>query len=157
MSKETHTLDRIDRQILRILQKDGRISNVALAKQVNLTATPCLERVKRLERSGYISEYIALLDPRKLNLDLLAYIQVTLVNTATRDLQAFASRMRALAEVQECHMVAGGFDFILKIRVANMEGYHLFLGEKLAAIPEVSQSHTYFVIQELKSETSLPV
>ena len=152
-----HGLDRIDRKILALLQGDGRMANVELARQVNLSPTPCLERVRRLEREGYIRQYTALLDPDKLNLGLVAYIQVTLDNTATFDLDRFTKEVATLPEVQECHMVAGGFDYMLKIRVGDMGHFRRFLGEKLSALPGVRETHTYVVIQEVKSETAIPV
>jgi len=157
MSRQLADLDRIDRQILRTLQKSGRIANVDLAREVHLSPTPCLERVRRLEKDGFISDYVALIDPVKLDLRLTAYIQVTLTKTATEDLNEFGRQMKALPEVRECHMVAGGFDYLIKITVTDMQGYQQFLGEKLAAIDIVSQTHTYVVIEEVKSETAYPV
>jgi len=148
-------LDRTDRKILEILQHDGRLSNVELAKQVNLSPTPCLERVRRLERDKYITGYVALADPAKLNANTVAFIQVLLTNTSTTDLREFNREMQRLPEVESCHMVAGGFDYLLKIRCADMLDYQHFLGEKLAAIPLVSQTHTYVVIEEVKSETAI--
>lgn len=155
--QEKTQLDRTDRKILALLQIDGRMSNVELARQVNLSPTPCLERVRRLERDGYIRQYVALLDADKLNLSLVAYIQVSLDNTSTEDLDHFNKEVTRLPEVQECHMVAGGFDYMLKIRVAGMTHYRRFLGEKLSALPGVRETHTYVVIQEVKSETAIPV
>lgn len=148
-------LDRTDRRILAVLQGDGRISNVDLAKKVALSPTPCLERVKRLERDGYITGYVALADPAKLNANTLAFIQVSLTSTSTRDLRDFAERMRALPEVESCHMVAGGFDYLIKIRCSDMQDYQRFLGEQLAAIPLISTTHTYVVIEEVKNETAI--
>jgi Lrp/AsnC family leucine-responsive transcriptional regulator len=148
-------LDRTDRKILEILQHDGRLSNVELAKQVNLSPTPCLERVRRLERDKYITGYVALADPAKLNANTVAFIQVLLTNTSTTDLRELNREMQRLPEVESCHMVAGGFDYLLKIRCADMLDYQHFLGEKLAAIPLVSQTHTYVVIEEVKSETAI--
>jgi len=148
-------LDRTDRLILQVLQRDGRISNVDLAKKVALSPTPCLERVKRLENAGYIRGYVALLDAGKLNASTQAFIQVSLTNTSTRNLREFNQRMRELEEVESCHMVAGGFDYLLQIRCADMQDYQRFLGEKLAAIPLVDQTHTYVVIEEVKSETAI--
>lgn len=150
-------LDRIDRKILTLLQQDGRISNVDLAKKVGLSPTPCLERVRRLERDGYITNYVALADPAKLNAATMAFIQVLLTNTSTENLRDFNDQMRHLPEVEACHMVAGGFDYLLKIRCADMQHYQHFLGEKLAAIPLVAQTHTYVVIEEVKSETAIPL
>ena len=155
--REFRDLDRIDRQILNIIQRDGRIANVDLAQEIHLSPSPCLERVRKLEKEGFIKKYVGLADPAKLDLGLAAYIQVTLTNTATADLKQFANHMKELSEVVECHMVAGGFDYLIKIRVPDMIGYQHFLGEKLAAIDIVSQTHTYVVIEEVKSETAMPV
>ena len=157
MARSLNDLDRVDRKIIKVLQSQGRISNVDLSQQVNLSPTPCLERVRRLENEGFITGYVALADPVKLGLGLSAYITVTLTNTSTKDLQLFNQHMQALDEVQECHMVAGGFDYMIRIRVPDMLGYQHFLGEKLAVIPVVSQTHTYVVIEEVKSETALSI
>ncbi len=151
----TRILDRTDRKILELLQRDGRLSNVELAKRINLSPTPCLDRVRRLERDGYITGYVALADPVKLNANTLAFIQVLLTNTSTSNLREFNREMKALPEVEACHMVAGGFDYLLKIRCADMRHYQRFLGEKLAMIPLVAQTHTYVVIEEVKSETAI--
>lgn len=147
--------DRLDQKILLLLQEDGRLSNVELAKKVGLSPTPCLDRVRRLEREGYITGYVALADPSKLNANTIAFIQVLLINTSTANLQEFNREMRALPEVEACHMVAGGFDYLLKIRCSDMQHYQRFLGEKLAVIPLISQTHTYVVIEEVKSETAI--
>ncbi|MDG0969141.1 MAG: Lrp/AsnC ligand binding domain-containing protein [Porticoccaceae bacterium] len=150
-------LDRIDRRILIVLQKNGRIPNVELAKKVNLTPTPCLERVKRLEKEGFINRYVALVDPLKVSLALCAYIEVQLASSNTAAFKRFNQKMRDLPEVQECQMVAGGFDYLIKIRVADMLHYQRFLGEKLASIEDISQTHTYVVIDDIKSETALQI
>ncbi len=151
------SLDKIDRKIMTILQQDGRISNIELSRQINLSPTPCLERVRRLERDGYVRKYVALADPEKLNVNLSAFIQVLLTSTKTKDLQSFNQQMLMLEEVESCHMVAGGFDYLIKIRCADMRHYQQFLGEKLASIPLISQTHTYVVIESVKSETAIPV
>ena len=155
--KKVSDLDRTDRRILMVLQADGRISNVELARKVNLTPTPCLERVRRLEKEGFISGYVALLDPVKINAGLCAYIEISLTSTTTSAIKAFNQRMSQLDEVLECQMVAGGFDYLIKIRVADMQHYQRFLGEKLSTIEGVSQTHTYVVIEEVKSVTQLPI
>jgi len=152
---KTRVLDRIDRKLLEILQKDGRISNVKLAKKVALSPTPCLERVRRLESDGYITAYVALADPQKLNASTQAFIQVSLTNTGAENLRDFNSRISTMPEVEACHMVAGGFDYLLKIRCSDMQHYQQFLGEHLAAIPLVAQTHTYVVIEEVKNETAI--
>ena len=155
--KTVTDLDRTDRRILNTLQNNGRIANVDLAREVNLTATPCLERVKRLEREGFITHYAALLDPVKANAALCAYIEVQLTSTTTEAISQFNQQMMKLDEVLECQMVAGGFDYLIKIRVADMQHYQRFLGEKLSAIEGISQTHTYVVIEDVKSQTALQI
>lgn len=157
MTKKNKPLDRIDYQILGILQTNSKISNVELADRVALTPPPCLERVKRLEREGYISRYVCVLDPYKLDAGLLAYIQVSLLSTATRELEKFNRAIDAMEQVQECHMVSGGFDYLLKVRTADMQSYRRFLGEQLADIPNVRETHTYVVMQEVKSDWAIPL
>jgi len=155
--KTVADLDRTDRRILNTLQGNGRIANVDLAREVNLTPTPCLERVKRLEREGFITNYVALLDPVKANAALCAYIEVQLVSTTTEAIRLFNQQMLSMVEVQECQLVAGGFDYLIKIRVADMQHYQRFLGEKLSAIEGISQTHTYVVIEDVKSATALNI
>ena len=155
--KTVMDLDRTDRRILNTLQHNGRIANVDLAREVNLTPTPCLERVKRLEREGFITDYVALLDPVKANAALCAYIEVQLTSTTTEAISQFNQQMMNLDEVLECQMVAGGFDYLIKIRVADMQHYQRFLGEKLSAIKGISQTHTYVVIEDVKSQTALQI
>lgn len=150
-------LDRIDRKILRALQADGRLSNVELARRVNLSPTPCLERVRRLERAGYIRGYRADLAPDKLGAGLLVFVQVILDRTTPDVFEQFREAAAALPEVIECHMVAGGFDYLLKVRVRDMPAYRHFLGERLTALGGVAQTHTYVVMEEVKSDAPLPV
>ena len=155
--KTVADLDRTDRRILNTLQRNGRIANVDLAREVNLTPTPCLERVKRLKKEGFITSYVALLDPVKANAALCAYIEVQLASTTTEAIQLFNQQMLSLSEVQECQMVAGGFDYLIKIRVEDMQHYQRFLGEKLSTIEGISQTHTYVVIEDVKSQTALKI
>jgi Lrp/AsnC family leucine-responsive transcriptional regulator len=155
MSRKHKELDRTDYRILEILQRDGRITNVDLAEQVHLSPPPCLERVKRLEREGYIERYVGILNPYKLNAGLLAFIQVTLHSTASEDLKEFNKAVRRLEQVQECHMVSGGFDYLIKARASDMQAYRDFLGNELAAIPNLRETHTYVVMQEVKVENSI--
>ena len=157
MMKTVTQLDRTDRRSRDILQRNGRIANVDLAKQVNLTPTPCLERVKRLEKEGFITQYVALLDPVKANAALCAYIEVQLDSTTTDAIRSFNQKMLELEEVLECQMVAGGFDYLIKIRVADMQHYQRFLGGKLSTIKGISQTHTYVVIEDVKSETAIKI
>ena len=155
MAKKLKPLDRTDYRILDILQGNGRITNVDLAEKVHLSPPPCLERVKRLEREGYIEKYVGILNPYKLNAGLLAFIQVTLHSTASTDLEKFNRAVTSLDQVQECHMVSGGFDYLIKVRSSDMQDYRHFLGHELADIPNVRETHTYVVMQEVKVESSI--
>jgi len=144
-------LDRIDRKLLARLQQEGRAAVSQLAREVNLTVTPVLERVRRLEAAGYIDGYFARLNAGKLGLGLLAYVEVTLDRTTPDAFERFKQVMLAHDEVMECHMVAGGFDYLLKVRVTDMESYRRFLGDRIASVRGVHQTHTYFVMEEVKS------
>ncbi|MDZ7749260.1 MAG: Lrp/AsnC ligand binding domain-containing protein [Halofilum sp. (in: g-proteobacteria)] len=152
-----HQLDRTDKRILRELQANGRISNVELARRVNLSATPCLERVRRLEQAGYIRDYVAVLDPQRLEVGLLLYVEVTLDRTTPEVFERFKETIAARPEVQECHMVAGGFDYLVKVRVPDMESYRAFLGDGLTAAPGVRETHTYVVMEEIKETTGIEI
>lgn len=150
-------LDRIDRKILKLLQNDGRISNVKLAEMIHLSPTPCLERVKRLEKEGFIKNYVAILDPKMLDAALVSFIEVSLDRTTTRALDNFREEVMRMDEVQECHMVAGGFDYLIKVRTSDMEHYRRFLGEKLSSIKDISSTHTYVVMEEIKASSAIKV
>lgn len=149
-------LDRIDYAILDTLQRRARISNVDLARQVNLSPSPCLERVKRLEAEGIIEAYSARLNAAKLGQSMSAFIQVTLDRTSGDVFDNFKLAVVDIAEVVECHMVAGGFDYLLKLRVRDMEAYRDVLGQ-LVELPGVAQTHTYVVIEVVKQDNGLPL
>jgi Lrp/AsnC family leucine-responsive transcriptional regulator len=155
--RDPKPLDRIDKRILKCLQQDGRISNVALARQVNLTPTPCLERVKRLERDGYIRGYTALLDPVLVGAGLLVFAEISLTHTGSDVFREFRSEARKLPEVLDCHLVSGNFDYLIKARVRDMQEYREFLGEKVLALPGVNGSRSYVVMEEVKETMSLPL
>lgn len=144
-------LDAIDEQLLARLQEDGRAPVAQLAREVHLSVTPCLERVRRLEASGLIRGYHAELDAQRLGQQLLAYLEVSLDRTTPDVFDHFRSAMQALEMVQECHMVAGGFDYLLKLRVRDMQEFRRVLGDEIAAIRGVQQTHTYFVMEEVKN------
>src|ERR1700730_10149139 len=150
-------LDRVDRRLLARLQQDGRTPVSQLAREVNLTVTPTLERVRRLETGGYIEGYFPRLNPRKIGLGLLAYVEASFDRTTPDAFERFKQVALAHDEVMECHMVAGGFDYLLKIRVTDMESYRRFLGDRLAAVRGVQQTHTYFVMEEVKSTQKIAV
>ena len=149
-------LDRIDLTILDVLQKEGRISNVELANRVNLSASPCLDRVKRLEKEGYVERYSALLNAKKLKFGMSAFIQVTLDRTTKDVFDLFREEVVKIREVVECHMVAGGFDYLLKLRFEDMDAYREILGV-IVELPAVSQTHTYVVMEHVKKDRGIPI
>src|SRR5438094_9615243 len=136
-------LDRTDRRLLARLQQDGRAAVSQLAREVNLTVTPTLERVRRLESAAYIEGYFARLNPAMLGLGLLAYVEVSLDRTTPDAFERFKQVMLAHDEVMECHMVAGGFDYLLKVRVRDRESYRRFLGDRIAPVRCEPQAHSY--------------
>lgn len=144
-----NTLSRIDRNILRHLQQDARISFAELARQVGLTTTPCKERVKRLERDGFIRGYHAHLDPGKLGRGLVVFVQITLQRTSGDAFSEFNAAVRDIPEVEECHLVAGDFDYLIKARVRDMAEYREFLGGSLMQLPGVQESTSYPVMEAL--------
>jgi Lrp/AsnC family leucine-responsive transcriptional regulator len=154
---ELKPLDRIDKNILNALQRNCRLTNVELAKKVGLSPTPCLERVKRLEKSGYIKGYHALVDPHKINNALLVFVEITLTKTDPDVFTDFAKAVQDLEVIQECHLVSGAFDFLLKTRVPDMKAYRTLLGDTLLRLPSVADSKTYVVMEEVKSTTVMPI
>jgi Lrp/AsnC family transcriptional regulator, leucine-responsive regulatory protein len=154
---DSTALDRADRTILRILQEDGRITNARLAGLVNLSAAACLARVKRLTQDGFIRGFRAELDPEKLGAGMLAFIEVKLDRTTPDVFSDFKNAVRALPAVQECHMVAGGFDYLIKVRVADMAAYRALMGASIWSLPGVRETHTYPVMEEVKSGTAIMV
>ncbi|RXJ73531.1 leucine-responsive transcriptional regulator Lrp [Veronia nyctiphanis] len=155
--KPSKDLDRIDRNILNELQKDGRVSNVELSKRVGLSPTPCLERVRRLERQGYISGYTALLNPQFLDASLLVFVEITLNRGAPDVFDQFNQAVQALDDIQECHLVSGDFDYLLKTRVSDMSAYRKLLGETLLRLPGVNDTRTYVVMEEVKQTNHLVI
>lgn len=155
--KRPKPLDRTDRQILECLQADGRISNVQLARKVNLTPTPCIERVKRLERHGYIRGYTALLNPELVNAALLVFVEIDLTHSSPDAFREFREEARRLPEIMDCHLVSGNFDYLIKARVSDMKAYRELLGEKILSLPGVSGSRSYVVMEEVKETLTLPL
>lgn len=156
-SDEEITLDDANRRILRILQEDGRITNQALAQRAGLSPAACFERVKRLRASGLIRQFTAILEPAAVDRALMIFIEVLLDRTTDDAFAAFAAHVRDVPDVLECHMVAGGFDYLLKVRVSDMAAYRAFLGEILAAMPGVRETRTYAVLEEVKQTSMLPI
>jgi len=150
-------LDRTDRRILAALQQDGRITTVELADRVGLSPTATSERVKRLIRDGFVTGFRAMLDPVKLGRGLMVFVEVGLDKTTPDVFERFATAVRRAPEVLECHMVAGGFDYLVKTRVADMAAYRHFLGDVLLSLPGVKETRTYAVMEEVKTDGLLPV
>ena len=157
LDEQLKTLDRTDRRILRELQENGRITNTELAKRVNLSATPCTERVKRLEKHGYIQQYQARLNPKLLDLELLVFVEISLLRTSPDVFEEFRIAVAKLPQVLECHLVSGNFDYLIKARVADIKAYRKLLGETLLTLPGVSDSRTYVVMEEVKETQNLPL
>ena len=150
-------LDKIDRGILRELQLNGRISNAALSDKVNLSPTPCLERVRKLENKGFIRGYMAILDPALLESQLLIFVEINLKRTAGDAFKVFRQRILDIPEVLDCHLVSGNFDYLIKARVRDMQEYRSLLGEKILPIPGVEGSRTYVVMEEVKESLRLRI
>ena len=148
-------LDRIDLKILDLLQRDGRIANTRLAEEVALSPTAVLARVQRLSREGYILGYEARLNPLKLGRGMMVFVEVLLDRTTPNVFEAFKAAVHVRSEIMECHMVAGGFDYLLKTRMADMSAYREFAGSVLWQLPGVRETRTYAVMEEVKNSTHL--
>ena len=155
MSETTSDLDRIDLRILNVLQQDGRISNLKLAEAVALSPTAVLARTQRLTREGYILGYEAKLDPAKLGRGLMVFVEVLLDRTTPNVFEQFKAAVQVRDEIMECHMVAGGFDYLLKTRMADMAAYRDFAGSVLWQLPGVRETRTYAVMEEVKDSSRL--
>jgi Lrp/AsnC family leucine-responsive transcriptional regulator len=154
---EVDDLDRIDRSLLRLLQEDGRRTTLDLAERVGLSPTGTSQRVKRLFRDGYITAVRAILDPRKIGRATLVFIEVRLDQTAPHVFERFAEAVAKAPEVLECHMVVGGFDYLVKARIPDMAAYQDFLQRVILPLPGVRETHTYASIADVKSDALLPV
>ncbi len=143
-------LDRIDRTILKILARDGRISMAALAEQAGLSKTPVQARVKRLESEGYIKGYVALVDAERMGHGHIAFVQVSLTDTRTHALDAFNRAVQNVQEIEQCHMIASSFDYLLKVRTTDITAYRMVLGEKISALPHVSKTSTFVSMESVK-------
>jgi DNA-binding Lrp family transcriptional regulator len=150
-------LDRIDRQILRDLQADGRITNVDLAHRAGISAPPCLRRVRALESSGFIRGYHADVEPKALGYNVTVFAHVGLSSQAEHDLEAFETLVRQWPEVRECHMLAGETDFLLKVVARDWDAYQNFLTTRLTAAPNVSHVKSALSIRTSKNEPGVPI
>jgi Lrp/AsnC family leucine-responsive transcriptional regulator len=150
-------LDRIDRMLLRLLQDDGRRTTLDLASRVGLSPTGTSQRVKRLFRDGYITAVRAVLNPQKIGRGTLVFIEVRLDQTAPHVFDRFAKAVAKAPEVLECHMVVGGFDYLVKARIADMSVFQDFLKRVILPLPGVRETHTYASIGDVKPDALLPV
>ena len=157
MTDSTTELDRIDLRILAALQADGRMTNLKLAEAVALSPTAVLARTQRLHRDGYILGYEARLNPLKLGRGMVVFIEVLLDRTTHNVFNEFKAAVQVHDEIMECHMVAGGFDYLLKTRMADMAAYREFAGSVLWQLPGVRETRTYAVIEEIKDSSRLPL
>ena len=148
-------LDRIDRKIIAELRTNARLTVTDLATRVGLSKTPCQNRMRRLERGGYLLGYTAIVDHNKMGRGHVAFVQVHLKDTTERALQAFNVAVRAVPEVEQCHMIAGGFDYLLKVRSADIADYRRTLGETIACLPHVSHSSTFVAMASVKDAGEL--
>ncbi|MEO0399529.1 MAG: Lrp/AsnC ligand binding domain-containing protein [Pseudomonadota bacterium] len=149
-------IDLIDKKMMEILAKDGRISVTALAERVGLSKTPCQVRLKRLQTSGYILGFRALLNMEKLGLEHVAFAEVKLSSTTEAALTAFNEAVRAIPEVEQCHMIASDYDYLLKVRTSDIFAYRRVLGEKISALPGVASTSTFVSMEAVKDDPLAP-
>ena len=143
-------LDDFDRKILAILRQDGRITFTELAQQVGLSKTPCQQRVRRLVEQGVITGFAAIVDPARVGLDHVAFAEVRLSDTREAALKEFNAAVRRIAEIEECHMIASSFDYLLKVRTSDMRRYRTVLGEKISSLPHVASTSTFVVMETVR-------
>ncbi len=154
---EKEKLDSIDKAILRLLQEDAKLTNKEIAAQMKMTTTPIYERIKRLEREGFITKYVAVVDRKKINLPLVAFCNVELKEHSMKYLERFESDVQSLTEVVEVYHIAGMYDYLLKVVLKDMETYQHFVAKKLAALENIGRVQSAFVMTEIKYSGSLPV
>ena len=157
MGEMPRDLDGFDRKILDVLAVEGRISVTDLARRIGLSKSPVQARVKRLEETGVIRGYRALFDPIRLGRDHVSFVEVKLADTREAALEAFNAAVMRLPEIEECHLIAGAFDYLLKVRTAGMVGYRTLLAEKISRLPHVTSTSTYVAMQAVKEEGLAPV
>ena len=146
----SNQLDRIDRNILTALATDGRLSMSELAARVGLSKTPVQARVRRLEKDGFIRGYAAVIDRERMGEGHVAFVQVKLSDTRSQALEAFNKAVQSVPEVEQCHMMASSFDYLLKIRTTDIGAYRRVLGERISALPHVSQTSTFVAMETVK-------
>lgn len=150
-------LDRIDRRILQVLQESGRISNADLSERVNLSPSACHRRVHRLEEEGYVRDYVALLDPRKLGCATTVFVEIALSGQADEVLHAFEREVALVPDVLECHLMAGKSDYLLKVVASDSEDFARIHRQYLSRLPGVVQMQSSFALRTVFKTTALPV
>lgn len=150
-------IDNIDKKILETLQENGRIKNSDLAKVINISPPPTAERIKKLEKNGYIKKYVALVDPMKVGITCFTYVEVTLIRHGKDAVERFTSSIVEIEEVLECHHITGDADFLLKIATKDIPNYEQFIIHTLTALPDVQHLKTLVVLSTLKQETKIPI
>ena len=150
-------MDKIDKKILHELQNNGRITMTELSQRVGLSKTPCLDRVRRLEKTGVICGYQAQINPSSLGSGHIAFVQITLNDTTTQTLDEFNAAVKKLPMIQACHMIAGGFDYLLKVRTNDIESYRKVLGDGIAKLPHLQQSSTFVVMETVTDSSTIPI
>jgi Lrp/AsnC family leucine-responsive transcriptional regulator len=150
-------LDVFDRKIIDALVRDGRMTVTDLAVQVGLSKTPCQVRLRRLIESGVISGFRAIVDPRRLGMDHVAFTEVKLSDTREKALGEFNAAARRIPEIEECHMIASSFDYLLKVRTADIRRYRIVLGEKISSLPHVASTSTYVAMETVLDASSRPI
>ena len=143
-------MDQYDRRILEILSSEGRLPVAELARRISLSKTPCQVRLKRLQDDGYILGFRAVLNPQKLGCEHVAFTEVTLNDTSEAALAAFNAGVSKIVEVEQCHMIAGNFDYLLKIRTPSMPDYRKVLAEKISTLPHVAHTKTFVAMESVK-------
>ncbi len=152
--RDTGQLDRLDWKILDELSRNGRIAVTDLARRVGLSKTPCQNRLRRLKSEGYITGFRAVLDPARLGREHVAFVEVRLSDTTEKSLRAFNAAARAVPEIEECHMIAGAFDYLLKVRTRDMRDYRHVLGEVISALPHVANTSSYVSMEAVKDDAA---
>ncbi|SDY66689.1 Lrp/AsnC family transcriptional regulator [Citreimonas salinaria] len=152
MQTETSGLDRFDRAILAVLTVEGRVSITELARRIGLSKSPTQARLRRLEETGVVRGYRAIVDPIRLGLDHVAFVEVKLSDTGEHALAAFNNAVTAIAEIEQAHLIAGNFDYLLKVRTADMRAYRRVLADRISTLPGVASTSTYVAMEAVKED-----
>lgn len=147
--------DKTDAEILNMLQRNAKLTNKEIASELNLTTTPVYERIKRLEKDGLINRYVAIVDQKRVGLPLTAFCHVSLKSISGNSMEEFEQNIEGVLEINECHYIAGAFDYLLKIIIADMPSFQVFLKEKIATLPNIRQVQSSFVMTTVKEDTSV--